>query len=118
MKKKELGITKGEVHINDCFQTEVWSKNTKVASCNNGINSGIYKAKTDEEMKANATLIADAFNTANKCGLMPSEFLEQRDELIAYTKSLIEYINSRRSPMTTEKQIIRKLEAIINQIEQ
>ena len=35
-----------------------------------------------EEGKANAKLIADAGNTANKCGLLPSELLEQRNDLI------------------------------------
>lgn len=82
MKKNKLGITEGEVSINDPFVTEVWSKDTKIASCNNEINSSIYRVKTDEEMKSNANLIADAFNTANKCGLMPSELLEQNQLLI------------------------------------
>ncbi len=37
---------------------------------------------TEEEMNANAKLIADAGTTANKCGLLPSELLKQRDELL------------------------------------
>ena len=41
------------------------------------------------EANANAELIADAGTTANKCGLLPSELLSQRDELL---KSLIEVI--------------------------
>ena len=31
---------------------------------------------------ANASLICDAGNTYQKCGLLPSELLEQRDELL------------------------------------
>lgn len=34
------------------------------------------------EAEANAELIADAFNTSNKTGLLPSELLKQRDELL------------------------------------
>ena len=35
-----------------------------------------------------AQLIADAGTTANKCGLLPSEILEQRDELLEAFKSM------------------------------
>ena len=35
-----------------------------------------------ELWEANAKLITDAGNTAQKCGLLPSELLEQRDELL------------------------------------
>jgi len=38
--------------------------------------------QTTEEAEANAELIADAGTTANKCGLLPSELLAQRDELL------------------------------------
>ena len=34
-----------------------------------------------DQMHANAELICDAGNTAQKCGLLPSELLKQRDEL-------------------------------------
>ena len=34
-----------------------------------------------DQMHANAELICDAGNTAQKCGLLPSELLRQRDEL-------------------------------------
>lgn len=37
-----------------------------------------FDSNTDE---ANALFIADAGTTANKCGLLPSELLKQRDEL-------------------------------------
>jgi hypothetical protein len=41
--------------------------------------------------KQNACLIADAGNTAQKCGLMPSELLSQRDLLV---NSLLEVTES------------------------
>ncbi len=42
---------------------------------------------------ANAELIADAGNTIQKCGLLPSELLEQRDRLLAALKELYVTIN-------------------------
>lgn len=44
--------------------------------------------------KANAKLIADAGTTANKCGLFPSELLEQRNELLEALKSITYYWNT------------------------
>ena len=117
MKRKELGITEGEVHINDCFQTEVWSKNTKVASCKNGINSGIYRVKTDEEMKANANLIADAFNTANKCGLLPSELFQWKHETLMLLKEIAND-TERRYRFTSGANWPKWYDKAINQIEQ
>lgn len=61
-----------------------------------GIDNNVYSqdgdvkialVKTDfnvtlQQAEANAKLIADAGTTANKCGLVPSEILQQRDELL------------------------------------
>lgn len=44
---------------------------------------------TGIEALANAELIADAGNTINKCGLLPSELLEHRNELIKSLKSML-----------------------------
>jgi hypothetical protein len=43
----------------------------------------------DHEAIANTELFADAGTTANKCGLLPSELLTQRDELLHNCKELI-----------------------------
>ena len=48
-----------------------------------------YMMPIPSATQANAELIADAGTTANKCQLLPSELLVQRDELL---KSLIEVI--------------------------
>ncbi len=83
---KELGITKGE---------SVYPKAQPVA------RNGFY-ILTDtafigevgggyleiEQYKALAELFADAGNTAQKCGLLPSELLKQRDELKRMINSL------------------------------
>ena len=42
-----------------------------------------------DQMHANAELICDAGNTAQKCGLLPSELLRQRDEYKNMIRSLI-----------------------------
>lgn len=41
------------------------------------------------ETVGNAQLIADVFNTANKCDMLPSELLEQRDEVISLLKRIV-----------------------------
>lgn len=41
-----------------------------------------FSHKNRDECKAISVLIADAGNTAQKCGLYPSELLKQRDELL------------------------------------
>lgn len=46
------------------------------------------------ELRENAKLIADAFNTINKCDLFPSELLEQRDELLESLNSLYYAVDS------------------------
>jgi hypothetical protein len=45
-------------------------------------NQGWGTNNSIELWEGNADLITDAGNTANKCGLLPSELLEQRDELL------------------------------------
>lgn len=45
-------------------------------------SSPICTVSASSKQLANAELIADAGTTANKCGLLPSELLVQRDELL------------------------------------
>lgn len=76
---KELGITKGEWTISpdnnwECCILMGDQENHYINLENRDIDGW-------DEMHANATLIADAGNTAQKCGLLPSELLQQRDEL-------------------------------------
>jgi hypothetical protein len=41
-----------------------------------------------EEVRDNALLMVNAGNTIQKCGLLPSELLEQRDELLVFVKRI------------------------------
>lgn len=84
----ELGITKGEVKITSGeFVTPL---NEKFAVCK---VFGFHKSVdiTQHEAIQNANLIADAINTANKCGELPSEVLKQRDEAVKVLELIIKH---------------------------
>jgi hypothetical protein len=69
------------------------------------------------ERIANAALIADAGNTAQLCGLLPSELLKQRDELLEAAKGIAELL-----PLTPTQEewtnACVKLESVITKIEE
>ena len=79
---KELGITKG---------TYWMGKNAGVVVTDSNSNSGKDTPDSvnyyggyliaESMTAADAELLIDAGNTAQKCGLLPSELLRQRDEL-------------------------------------
>lgn len=71
---KKLNITPGEWYIGE-LRNNIYSKkeyNFKVS---------IYQ-ETEYDKYDNLILIADAGTTYNQCGLLPSELLKQRDELL------------------------------------
>jgi len=82
MKKKELGITVGEYTYSPmkgiqghCCKAQVFDTD-EISLCSIDSRYG------ETEATKKALFIADAFNTANKCGLLPSELLEQRAVLL------------------------------------
>lgn len=77
---KELGITKGEWQHFKFAKGNVEANGRSVANCM-GYSNNTDAGKHIEENYANAELVIDAGNTAQKCGLLPSELLQQRDEL-------------------------------------
>lgn len=84
---KDLKITKGKYSLykgkkNLFISTPEWLQFIK-----------IYVTKSFKiEAESNASLILDTFETANKCNLLPSELLDQRDELLANLKRLVDRI--------------------------
>ena len=76
---KELGITKGETFVlrNQPVQGNGFYIETD--STYIGEVGGGYL--TLDQYKAIGELLIDGANTAQKCGLLPSELLRQRDEL-------------------------------------
>ena len=83
---KELGITKGEWRIDtaDAIKIKV-EDGSNIAILTHLTN---FMRRDTNEVERNAELICDAGNTAQKCGLLPSELLQQRDELLKTTKSI------------------------------
>ena len=106
MKKKELGITEGEVKIDRKGGWIETADGRLICECTH----------CNYQSDANLVFIADAFNTANKCGLLPSELLEQNRKLLSALKDLVVYC---RENMTNQLEpLISKANETINQIEQ
>lgn len=74
----EDGMYSTQVYTGDgeIIATVSWYPKPKV----NGV-TGTYR-------EDNAILIADAGNTTNSCGLLPSELLKQRDEMLEALKRI------------------------------
>ena len=72
---KELGITTGEWQYRDHFSDGIIETEETI------IGHLMKWGSPEDELQSNAILIIDAGNTAQKCGLLPSELLRQRDEL-------------------------------------
>ncbi len=79
---KELGITKGE------YSWERYEYLSYVKAGGKMICS-FTELPNDQEL-ALCKLFTDAGNTAQKCGLLPSELLQQRDELRELLKRFTE----------------------------
>ena len=118
---KDLGITKGEWFWDgdpsnyDPEQEAPWlvagDKAEKIV---------IYGEIKITNIK-DAELIADAGNTAQKCGLLPSELLKQRDELIKALRQIYRYWSRDVNPDDMEDALWEMLdiaEAAIKSTEQ
>lgn len=81
---KELRITKGEWKYRDHFSDGIIETEETI------IGHLMKWGSPEDELQANALLIADAGNTAQKCGLLPSELLQQRDELREALQNLMD----------------------------
>lgn len=90
---KELKITKGEWSVSKSkkghwdISGDGWVQFGRVWNIKDSLNPHFRI-----ESHANAQLIADAGTTANKCGLLPSELLEQRDMLLDSLKYIEAYL--------------------------
>ena len=90
--KNRLGITEGEWTFQRNKKNEYGVFGIEIDSLEIHLSSFVTiwgnKKGIDKEAKSNAKLISDAGTTANKCGLLPSELLEQRNELLEALKEL------------------------------
>ena len=109
---KELGITKGEWVVDfDRVPNGIGAIAEDIAIVADDWDiAAVFSDITDdgEESKANALLIADAGNTAQKCGLLPSELLQQRDELRDKYSQLLEYTSEFLKSMRTDNGELKK----------
>ena len=81
---KELVITKGEWTFEN-YAGYFAIQDSAVINGNDILDVGSVGSF---EAEHNAELCCDAGNTAQKCGLLPSELLKQRDELLAENQRL------------------------------
>jgi len=109
---KELGITKGEYKIRKSGQ-ELFIDTPTMEICRSWSDSPKYRKHFE--------LFCDAGNTAQKCGLLPSELLKQRDELLEALKRLVylhmceqEGIGSGQPTFEQWMKAVEKAEAAIN----
>ena len=89
---KELGITKGEWQYRDHFSDGIIETEETI------IGHLMKWGSPEDELQSNAILIIDAGNTAQKCGMLPSELLKQNEELREALKNIanpIAYMESR-----------------------
>jgi hypothetical protein len=71
-----------------------------------------------DEMHANATLVCDAGNTAQKCGLLPSELLQQRDRCLMTLSNCRETIEMLQREIPGEQIVLRhEMASRLNDIE-
>ena len=78
---QDLKITKGKWQFAQVTMNQYVHSDGKVI-CN------VIK-RFEQETKAVGELITDAGNTAQLCGLLPSELLKQRDKLLEALKELV-----------------------------
>jgi hypothetical protein len=87
-----LKITPGEWIV--IYEGNVFNKSgNRLVAAAFGYSSNVNQDSIYEEDKANAEFIAEAGTIANATGLMPSELLAQRDELVNALKDIEEYWN-------------------------
>jgi len=128
MKKNRLGITGGEWIVDyGCTRGHIKAVFENINSYTPTVAVYNWRSKlrgtnaTDEE-SCNAKLIANAGTTANKCGLLSSELLEQRDELLERLNELWSHVTLNNYGANKgnydAKSLFGKVARTINQIEQ
>ena len=112
---KELGITKGEwIWDGDPSNYDPEEEAPWLIAGDRAEKIVIY-GEIKIANKKDAELIADAGNTAQKCGLLPSELLQQRDELLKTMKSI--YCTTDASDQTSMQHAIYRIGAAIKNTE-
>lgn len=102
-------ITPGEAKLfSDRAFTEVTSSTSKCPLIHwSGFDDS---DRSLEEHRANAALYADAHNTANATGKLPSQLLAERDELASMLQEWVDQQDGIRStvPLTRTRELLSK----------
>ena len=106
---KELGITKGKWQHNKHSRGNIECNGRSIANCM-GYSTNIGNGEHIVENYANAELVIDAGNTAQKCGLLPSELLRQRDELKEAMKRIMFSSGTLKTVQDIAEAAIKKIE--------
>ena len=107
---KELGITNGEWIRRD-YRTVLCPNDIDIITYKNG------KGKKPEVIRI-CNIVHDAGNTAQKCGLLPSELLQQRDELREALINVMVVIKDCYPLLfDNEKTVVKQAEAAIKNTE-
>ena len=91
---KELGITKGEYKVDVYRDADYPAYRYHIK-----LDDKIVIRTERKSDQSTAIVVADALNTAQKCGLLPSGLLQQRDELREALKLLMAGVK-RLPPLT------------------
>lgn len=95
---KELGISKGNWRV-EADDHELYIETYDREICKSWTNN--------DEARNNMNLIADAGNTAQKCGLLPSELLRQRDRALLTLCNCRETIEMLQKEIPGEQLVLR-----------
>lgn len=107
--------TKGEWKVVGVDYPTIESKSEECIT-NPTIASVSTSFRSREEGLSNAKLIADAGTTINKCGLLPSELLEQRNELLESLKSMLNIFNRNLFEGEVGYNVCEKAKQTINKV--
>ena len=87
---KDLGITKGEwevcvINLADYNDVTIFNEGVVIMHLNH---------IDGKQELCNANLVMDAGNTANKCGLLPSELLDRYNEAVEALESVLPHLGN------------------------
>lgn len=81
--------TKSPIHEDGVYCDTLNGVSNELLNESDQVVVDVYGSNVDE-MNANTALVLDSFHVVQKCDLLPSELLKQRDELLGQLKSVRE----------------------------
>lgn len=113
---KKLNVTQGEIKAWEVFTQNgsFW----RVGVPNDGESVCNITTRNGERAEGNANLIADSITTYNKCGKLPSELMEEREEMKEIIATMTRFTsNDGWDKPLTHKKVLRHVNALLTKIE-